>query len=94
MSVEDFLARLYTDRDLLRRFLVDRPGESRKAGLVECDIEAMCAAERRPGHGGEQLCKEAPRPRHAPAESGRRHDDAVAPPRLVQFQAISTQTGW
>jgi hypothetical protein len=45
MSVEDFLARLYVDRDLLQRFLADRPGESRKAGLVECELEAMCAAD-------------------------------------------------
>ena len=45
MSVEDFLARLYTDRDLLERFLSDRAGESRKAGLAEPDIVAMCAVD-------------------------------------------------
>jgi hypothetical protein len=45
MSVEDFLARLYTDADLLRRFLADRAGEARKAGLAEFEIAAMGEAD-------------------------------------------------
>lgn len=45
MSVEEFLARLYTDCDSLDRFLTDRAGEARKAGLAESEVAAMCAAD-------------------------------------------------
>lgn len=43
---EAFLARLYVDADLCRRFLADPGGESRRAGLDAGEVAAMLRIDR------------------------------------------------
>ncbi len=44
-ALETFLARLYTDRDRLDRFLADPAGEARRAGLSEVEAAALAEAD-------------------------------------------------
>lgn len=46
MSLEAFLARLYTDADLRARFLADPAGEARRAGLDEASAERLTHIDR------------------------------------------------
>jgi len=46
MSLEAFLARLYTDAELRARFLADPAGEARRAGLDAATAERLVAIDR------------------------------------------------
>ncbi len=44
-AFEAFLARLYTDEPMLKRFLVDPRGEAQRAGLSGQECEALAAVD-------------------------------------------------
>jgi hypothetical protein len=46
MSLEAFLARLYTDAKLRARFLADPAGEARRAGLDAASAERLMTIDR------------------------------------------------
>jgi hypothetical protein len=45
-SIEDLLARLYTDARLRSAFLSDPAGIARSHGLAEPEVEALCSIDR------------------------------------------------
>jgi hypothetical protein len=71
LSLEAFLARLYTDAEERTRFLQDRAGEARRAGLSAADEAAVLAidatglrlAARSFAHKRQKLRAVPPRPR-------------------------------
>lgn len=46
MTLEAFLARLYTDAELRARFLADPAGEARRAGLDDASAERLAQIDR------------------------------------------------
>jgi hypothetical protein len=46
VTIEAFLARLYTDAAARERFLADPEAEARRAGLAEDDVRRLAAVDR------------------------------------------------